>query len=923
MNKFSAVMQQWAGNKPISRVIMILIGLAVTPALVVTVSMVIREISQIKFLHEEYRAIVEFHPLEEITSHATVRMITGQQPEAQRDNAAYQEHTAELEEAVEEIRVAVANAAKPKLQPFWEAVEAQYEKVKALSPEAVSADEWFRAHEELAELTLKLRDRVGVETGVILDPGAETLPLVDAMFRRISSLETSVMRAGGHSHAAATATMTNEAADGLATAATHIDELTADIHDDFEDALAASADGEEGYKTVLADRDATLSGMKILADKVRQMRASGTPADHAELISAALKVLAAVDELHDSGSPKLEALLHAREIGTRWAIATVACTLILFISVSIWLGLLVSRQVSRSLGVAVDTAEKIAGGKYDNVIDVHGDNETGRVLRAVGRMQEELKQRTENEARAREKERAVASENMRVKVGLDSVSGNVLLADKDNRIIYLNKASQQMFRAAAADFRHQRPGFDAESLIGTTMDLHGSAAVNSRAAHQAQVKIGGRTFRVSTSPVVDDSGQWLGTVAEWTDRTQEVAVEEEIANIVVAASAGDLSTRIRKEGKDGFFATLADGMNGILTNMSTVVAEVNAVIEAGKNQDLTARIDVAGKSGVFEQLSTGINALMASMMGVVQQIQSAAQSVSAGSDEIARGNSDLSGRTEQQASSLEETASSMEEMTSTVKHNADNASQANQLARAARLEAEQGGAVVSNAVQAMQGINASSRKIADIIGVIDEIAFQTNLLALNAAVEAARAGEQGRGFAVVASEVRNLAGRSAEAAKEIKGLIQESVARVDEGSKLVDQSGATLGGIVNAIKKVSDIVAEISAASQEQSSGIEQVNKAIMQMDGLTQQNAALVEEAAAAAESLQDQARGLLDSMSRFKVAGGSSYEKKGAVEQTQRRAGTPRAVARSKAPREAQPKAAAMPMKKAAGADGEWSEF
>jgi methyl-accepting chemotaxis protein len=218
----------------------------------------------------------------------------------------------------------------------------------------------------------------------------------------------------------------------------------------------------------------------------------------------------------------------------------------------------------------------------------------------------------------------------------------------------------------------------------------------------------------------------------------------------------------------------------------------------------------------------------------------------------------------------------------------------------------------------MSGINSASKKIADIIGVIDEIAFQTNLLALNAAVEAARAGEQGRGFAVVASEVRTLAGRSAGAAKEIKTLIQESVARVDEGTKLVDQSGATLGGIVNAIKKVSDIVAEISAASQEQSTGIEQVNKAIMQMDGLTQQNAALVEEAAAAAESLQDQARGLLDSMSHFKVAGGTP-----AANETQRRAGTPRAVARVKAPRDAQPKAVASPLRKAAGAGGEWSEF
>ncbi len=925
MNKFSEFMQRWLGNKSISRVIMILIGLAVTPALVVTVSTVIREIAQIKFLHEEYRAIVEFHPLEEITSHGTNRMILGQMPEGQRDAAKYAEHDAELTLAIEEVKAAVAAAGKPGLQPFWDAVETQYEKVHAMAPQSVSHDEWFRAHEELAELTLKLRDRVGVETGVVLDPGAETLPLVDAMFNHISSLETSVMRAAGHSFSAAGGTMSNEAADGLATAATHIDELTAEIRMDFDDALAASADGEEGYKSVLADRDATLAGMKVLADKVRQMRTSGTADDHAAMISAALTVLGAIDELHDSGSPKLEALLQDREMGTRWAIALVASFLLLFISVSIWLGVLASRGVSRSLGIAVSTAENIAAGKYDNVIEAQGENETGRVLRAVGAMQEELKQRTENESAAREKERAVAAESMRVKVGLDSVSGNVLLADKDNRIIYLNKAIQHMFRGAAADFRRQRPNFDADGLLGTPMDLHGSGAVNSRASHQMQTKIGSRTFRVSTSPVVDDTGQWLGTVAEWIDRTQEVAVEEEIANIVVAASAGDLSMRIRKDGKDGFFATLADGMNGILTNMATVVAEVNSVIEAGKAQDLTARINVAGKSGVFEQLSSGINALMDSMMQVVQQIKIAAQSVSSGSDEIAKGNADLSGRTEQQASSLEETASSMEEMTSTVKHNADNASQANQLARAARQEAEQGGAVVSNAVVAMQGINASSKKIADILGVIDEIAFQTNLLALNAAVEAARAGEQGRGFAVVASEVRTLAGRSATAAKEIKALIQESVARVDEGTKLVDQSGATLGGIVNAIKKVSDIVAEISAASQEQSTGIEQVNKAIMQMDGLTQQNAALVEEAAAAAESLQDQARGLLDSMSHFKVEAGSAAANESAdATLSQRRAGTPRAVARSKAPREAQQKkSAAVPLRKAAGGDGEWSEF
>jgi methyl-accepting chemotaxis protein len=242
--------------------------------------------------------------------------------------------------------------------------------------------------------------------------------------------------------------------------------------------------------------------------------------------------------------------------------------------------------------------------------------------------------------------------------------------------------------------------------------------------------------------------------------------------------------------------------------------------------------------------------------------------VSRGAEEISEGNTNLSQRTEEQASSLEETASSMEQMTSTVKQNADNASRASQLAGAARDQADKGGSVVSHAVRAMTEINDASRKIVDIIGVIDEIAFQTNLLALNAAVEAARAGEQGRGFAVVASEVRSLAGRSATAAKEIKGLIQDSVKKVEEGSSLVTQSGQTLDQIVIAVKKVSDIIGEIAGASHEQSAGIDQVNKAVMQLDEMTQQNAALVEEASAASQSMAGQARSLIEVMERYQVS-------------------------------------------------------
>ena len=255
------------------------------------------------------------------------------------------------------------------------------------------------------------------------------------------------------------------------------------------------------------------------------------------------------------------------------------------------------------------------------------------------------------------------------------------------------------------------------------------------------------------------------------------------------------------------------------------------------------------------------------LSAIVSEVRSGSGEVSTAAQQIARGNDDLSQRTQEQASSLEETASSMEQMTSTVKQNAENASHANQLARGAREQAERGGEVVTQAVVAMKAINESSSKISDIVSLIDEIAFQTNLLALNAAVEAARAGEQGRGFAVVATEVRNLAQRSAGAAKEIKGLIKDSAEKVHAGTHLVDQTGKSLTEIVDSVKKVTDIVAEIAAASAEQSAGIDQVNHAVLQMDEMTQQNAALVEEAAAAARAMQEQAAELSQQVGFFQL--------------------------------------------------------
>jgi methyl-accepting chemotaxis protein len=283
--------------------------------------------------------------------------------------------------------------------------------------------------------------------------------------------------------------------------------------------------------------------------------------------------------------------------------------------------------------------------------------------------------------------------------------------------------------------------------------------------------------------------------------------------------------------------------------------------------DLSAEIEVIGRDETA-QLLQALKDMNRSLQKIVNDVRSSAEAIGIGTTQTAAGNADLSQRTEEQASSLEETASSMEELTSTVKQNADNARQANELAAGASDVAVKGGAVVGQVVSTMSSIKDSSRKIVDIIAVIDGIAFQTNILALNAAVEAARAGEQGRGFAVVASEVRSLAQRSAAAAKEIKGLITDSVGKVDEGTRLVGEAGKTMDEIVTSVKRVTDIMGEIAAASREQSSGIEQVNQAITQMDQVTQQNAALVEEAAAAAESLQQQAQSLTQAVSIFKVA-------------------------------------------------------
>jgi methyl-accepting chemotaxis protein len=542
-------------------------------------------------------------------------------------------------------------------------------------------------------------------------------------------------------------------------------------------------------------------------------------------------------------------------------------------SVGLLIGLslsyLFAHFLKKSLGceprAARHVANQIAAGNLNNRINLDKNDQTS-LFAALNSMQTSIRSNLEIAT-------TKAEEMLRIKSALDATSINLRIADKDGNIVYLNPALIKTLQKTQDVIRQKLPSFDANNIIGQSIGMFYDDAQtalnilkNLRTERQANIVIGGRDYWLITNPIFNADGVQQGTVGQWIDKTDELRTQTEIAELVKGAAAGDLSHRINLDGKTGFFLDLAQNINQMVASTDGVINETVGALGRIANGDLTHNIDT-DYEGAYGVIKDNANLTMARLTDIVTEIQSVSHNINISAAEISAGNVDLSQRTEEQASSLEETASSMEEMASTVKQNAENAMQANKLAFTASELAVWGNEVVGGVVSTMTDINASAKKMGDIVGVIDGIAFQTNILALNAAVEAARAGEQGRGFAVVAAEVRSLSQRSAVAAKEIKQLIGDSVSKIEGGSKLVKEAGNNMDEIVTAVKKVTEIVGEIASASQQQSAGIDQVNNAITNMDEVTQQNAALVEQAAAAANSMEQQTQGLIDSVAVFKL--------------------------------------------------------
>ena len=776
------------------------------------------------FTADEQRGLLLSKPLQQISRRL------GRHAELEAESFVHHSgNSTEMQQLLQEIDDQIKDFAKldtrygdSNTHALLQTLDEKWAALKKAKP--VIVEESLMRHSQVLDAVFAVKEAISADLKVGLDPEVASYNILDVALAKLPQAERYLSETRVHV-AALNDDGEYDPAEGfrLTTLIAVVNERLASARKQIKLAAEAAQDRPEIARSLTEAAKTWGQGTEAWIDDLTREMRTGHP--RAATTQALFDSSGSLTESLDSMEGVLEkaadqalTIRHTQQLRNA-AFALVGSAVAMFLATLFMLVL--AKRIAGAIRRLLVISERIADGHYENSIDESGSDEISRLFSGMSAMQGKLRAQISSE-----RDQLIAMG--RIRAALDNVSGSVMMADASGSIIYLNTAMQTLLSGAEADIRRDLPQFKAAKVEGSALDLIHTHLAGSqrliqelRGPHTTQFSLGGRMFRLTFNPVQSNDGERLGAVVEWVDRTLEVSMEREVQEMVAGVLEGNLAHRIDLTGKNGFFAVLGRDINHLADNITEIVATV----------------------------------------------KKAADEIHHGAKEISEGNSNLSTRTEQQAGSLEKTAQSMEQMTATVRQNADNASQASQLATAARDQAHNGGVVVGKAVAAMEEINLASRRIADIVTVIDELAFQTNLLALNAAVEAARAGEQGRGFAVVAAEVRNLASRSATSAHQIKELIQDSVKKVEDGSQLITLSGQSLGEIVASVKKVNDVISEIAMASREQSSGIEQVNRAVMQMDAMTQQNAALVEEATAASISMTDHAQTLIQMMGRYKT--------------------------------------------------------
>ena len=757
-------------------------------------------------------------------------------------------------QAVDEVEQRLGGALKT--NTAWQQLKTEWNKL-GVNAEQLEPAESFARHNTLIKDIIGLIAHVADTSNLTLDPVLDSYYLMDVIVQKTPMLSNllEIMRgkgAGILSSGKITTEQKIELTSLYANIQTSIDETVRSVK------VAIEHNGQL-EPLLAAQLDAFIQSSSVLMSTVDNeiLKASALDYDVSVFYADGANAIKKTGELYTASAEQLTILLNKR-IDDAYNILymTVGISLSLLL-IAIITAIFISRSITRSTRQVVDVLSNISEGKYNNDITIETQDELGILLYGLKSMQVRMGYELYYVQEA-------ANESSSIKTALDRASTNVLMANMDDNITYMNDAVQKMFVDIEPQLQETIPGFDANMLMGSNIEEffdnigHQQTLLKDlKDTYTSTVTVSGLTLQLTATPVFAEDGERLGTVVEWNNRTTEIGVENEVANIVEAAANGDFSQHINESDKNGFYLVLAEGINQVLQTTRTGIEDVVRVLRSLAQGDLTQSID-ADYKGVFAQLKDDVNTTAERLTEVISKVHnnndqsaSTATEVSSTSQELGQGSSE-------QAASLEEISSAMEQMSANIRQSADNAGQTEQIAQKAAGDAEESGQAVGKAVNAM-------KDIAEKISIIEEIARQTNLLALNAAIEAARAGEHGKGFAVVAAEVRKLAERSQKAAGEIGDLSGSTVI-------VAEQAGDKLLKLVPDIQKTAELVQEISVAAREQDTGSEEINKAIQQLDQVVQKSAASAEELASSAQELSNQVEDQREAMSFFTLSEGTA---------------------------------------------------